>query len=354
MAIRLTRSNNQSGITAYDDAVMFHLIKGKNGVVPGIPSAGDEFKCIYNSNTKKLEISSGMAVMFGRQWEITAGSKVFVDLSSLSGTNFITVYAELNTLDPTNEKVEIKSMSSTGNFPDPGEGSNLITTKTGKARMVLYFVTKERNICSIAKGFELLKETKVKEAASADKADKATSAVYAQYANENYFYNDVTGKNLCVRRKDVHKAELIETKSLLFSGNQHLHRKNSVGTVINLLDTVAEGDMLEVTIETNPVPRRRIVTRCLVERETGAESSDLMIELRTLNPFAGAFGLTSDKFVFGNKNITYQGGKELHFTTVIGLNIPIINISSESIQYSITNDGYFYVDKIYKVEGFDI
>jgi len=114
VAVNLIRKNNQENVTAYEDTVLFHLIKGENGVLPGV---GDLFALSYNSSTQKMKVNSGMGMMYGRQFEIKEGEEVEMDWSALTGIKYISVYVEIDLRDPTNETATFKSTYASSAYP---------------------------------------------------------------------------------------------------------------------------------------------------------------------------------------------------------------------------------------------
>lgn len=139
MGLDLIRRNNQEEVTAYHDSVLFHNIKGVNGVLDAV---GDVFALTYDPVNKVISIGSGMGLTYGRQFEVSDGSTVVIDASALSGTIYLLIYAETDLRVPTAETTLFKYVYARTTYPalPNGEGDNLIAVKHGCARMELWRV----------------------------------------------------------------------------------------------------------------------------------------------------------------------------------------------------------------------
>ena len=232
MAVNLIRKNNGVGITAYQDAVMFHLAKGENGVIPDVH---DEFEANYNSTSKILTIASGMGMAYGRQFEIVPGETIEFDFSTLSGTRYIVIYAEIDLRDPTNEVAILKSSYASTAYPVIDAGDNLIDVPSGIHRMVLYHVLKTGESATIETKFTKLQNDKIKNALLADDAKLINGVKVSHNNTDNEVEVLISGK----------PTEIVERKQLVFSSpnGQLLDYQNT-----ELTTTVAlqEGDCIEV------------------------------------------------------------------------------------------------------------
>lgn len=143
MAINLIRKNNQPAVTAYQDATVFHMLKGhdyagKNGGV--FPGVNNGFGYIADAVNKKFIVKSGMGMLYGRQFELPGNETVEFALSSFETITYGTVYVEVNTMDSENETAQIKCAYSTETWPTLGN-TDIYKNKTGIATMPLYKFT---------------------------------------------------------------------------------------------------------------------------------------------------------------------------------------------------------------------
>lgn len=141
----LTLITKKTGTTtAYHDAVLYHQFKGNSfhrqnsqkigGVFKGIYS---EFNYLVDQTAKTLIISSGMGMIYGRQFELPEGETIKFDFSFLTGEQYVTVYFEVDTRNITDEKVSLKYKYAGGNYPIMEDEINLYQNKLGVARMVM-------------------------------------------------------------------------------------------------------------------------------------------------------------------------------------------------------------------------
>ena len=102
MSIRLIRCNNSSEVTPFDDAVIFHSAKGHDytGRTRGgvFEKVYEEMRHIRDNVNHKFILQSGMAMLYGRQFEIPQNETIEFEISSLAG-KYCVVYVEVkNTL----------------------------------------------------------------------------------------------------------------------------------------------------------------------------------------------------------------------------------------------------------------
>lgn len=142
---RLTLITKNAGTaTAYHDAVLFHQLKGNSVHGQNRQKIGGIFKDVYNEfsytvnqNTKTLIISSGMGMIYGRQFELAEGESIKFDFSFLTGKQYVTIYFEVDTRNITDEKVTLKYKYAGGNYPIVDDEISLYQNKLGVARMVM-------------------------------------------------------------------------------------------------------------------------------------------------------------------------------------------------------------------------
>lgn len=239
MAVNLIRKNNGAGITAFQDSVLFHLSKGVNGVIKDVHN---EFSTIYNNTTKKLIVSSGMGIAYGRQFEIKPGENVEFDLTSLgTATKYISIYAEIDLRDPTDEVVSFKATYSDSAYPQITEGDNLISTPNGLYRMHLFHVLKNSSNATITPRYNLLLSDTIDHARLAEEAEHALDA-----STINGVFIQKNGTTNKIEVVDGTKTDIVERKRLLFSADTHANAKRSKNQTITLSEAIAEGDILEV------------------------------------------------------------------------------------------------------------
>lgn len=128
----LIRKNNQAQVTAYQDSVFLHFIKGVSGVFKDVY---DEFG--YTAEGSNFTLRAGMGIVFGRQFELERGTTQVFNLSTLTGTKYVLVYAEVDTRDMANQKVTFVAINQSLSYPSV-VSQNLISTEQGLAYVPLY------------------------------------------------------------------------------------------------------------------------------------------------------------------------------------------------------------------------
>lgn len=131
MALRLVRQTSDTpNITNKDDAVMTrYAYGGYNGVVKGF---GNE--CGYTTELGVFKVLDGRIVIDG--WEID-GAGWTLDLHSVTGTQYHSVYAEINIAT---ESVKLDSTYLLEKYPTTDKGDDLTEIPNGTARLLLYNV----------------------------------------------------------------------------------------------------------------------------------------------------------------------------------------------------------------------
>ena len=156
MSIRLIRCNNSDPVTPYDDAVIFHSAKGHDYTGD---KRGGVFNKVYNGMgyirdnvNHKFIIKSGMAMLYGRQFEIPQNETIEFNVSSLAG-KYCVVYVEVQSYQdedpdavvgegesaPLIDMLEItaKLEYASDNYPTIGN-TDIIANRYGTATMELY------------------------------------------------------------------------------------------------------------------------------------------------------------------------------------------------------------------------
>lgn len=150
MALRLVRQTSDTpNITNKDDTIMTrYAYGGYSGIVKGFGS-----ECEYTAENGIFKILDGEIIIDG--WEIQIdGAGWSLNLSSLTGTQYHSVYAEINVLT---ETVILNSTYLTGSYPEVNKGDDLTETPNGTARLLLYNVKVESGvIVEVNKKFNII------------------------------------------------------------------------------------------------------------------------------------------------------------------------------------------------------
>lgn len=154
MALRLVRQTSDTpNITNKDDTIMTrYAYGGYNGVVKGFGS-----ECGYTAESGVFKVLDGRIVIDG--WEIDVdGAGWSLDLSMVTGTQYCSVYAEINV---STEIVRLNSTYLTGSYPEVIKGDDLTQTPNGTARLLLYNVKVENGVITeVVKRFEIIRHIK--------------------------------------------------------------------------------------------------------------------------------------------------------------------------------------------------
>lgn len=154
MALRLVRQTSDTpNITNKDDTIMTrYAYGGYNGVVKAFGS-----ECGYTAENGIFKILSGRILVDG--WEIDVdGAGWSFDFSNITGTQYHSVYAEINVAT---ETVKIESTYLTGSYPEITKGDDLTTVPNGTARILLYEVVVENGtITGVSKKVEVIRHLK--------------------------------------------------------------------------------------------------------------------------------------------------------------------------------------------------
>jgi hypothetical protein len=310
VGVTLIRASNYSGVTAYQDAVLFHLFKGANGVIPGV---GNEFAASYSTATKKLTIQSGQGIIYGRQFEIPSGETAELDLSALSSVKYVSVFAELDTRDSGNEVVTIKSLYDSTTYPTIDPGDNLIQQKTGVARIMLYkMIFRPTSGATITKAFNMLRNDWIANADNANSAKNADKAKDSTRINDNLFYASDDGMKII--RSGTNDTDIIEYKKKLYDGAKEL-RYQLIGTVIPINSAVKKGDVLEFVFDANysanSYSPSMVVQRAYVSQDgNGNLYAHVAVALGSVNADSVNAEVIFVNFKFSGTNMIYMGGRK--------------------------------------------
>ena len=150
MALRLVRQTSDTpNLTNKDDTIMTrYAYGGYNGVVKAF---GNE--CGYTADNGIFKVLDGRIVIDG--WEIDIdGAGVLINLSNVIGTQYRSVYVEINVAT---ETVIINSTYLSNAYPTIDKGDDLTSTPNGTARLLLYNVRVENGaITEVVKRFNLI------------------------------------------------------------------------------------------------------------------------------------------------------------------------------------------------------
>lgn len=241
MAVNLIRKNNQLNVTAYEDTVLFHAIKGTNGVFPNV---GDMFSLSYTASNQTMLINSGMGMVYGRQFEIKEGEEVTWDWSALTGVKYISVYVEIDLRDPTNETATFKSAYASGGYPSITDGDNLIASPTGVARLLMFWVYRNSaGTMSIATKYPTYRYDWVGNADFATNSTNATNASNSTKVGNNTITN--SSGNLNVQMSGATTNEIVERRRLIYSNSSGIWLTTNGTATFNCNETINNGDVVE-------------------------------------------------------------------------------------------------------------
>lgn len=133
MAIKLVRESSETpNITNQDDARMVrYAYSGYTGFVKNyLDEVG------YQIDGTKFKLKGGVVVVNGWEVSIENGSWE-LDLSTISGTQYYTIYLTVNL---TTETAVIRSVYASGAYPTVQSGDDLTEDPYGEANVVLYHV----------------------------------------------------------------------------------------------------------------------------------------------------------------------------------------------------------------------
>lgn len=150
MALRLVRQTSDTpNITNKDDTIMTrYAYGGYNGIVKSFGSM-----CNYTAGNGIFKVLDGRIVIDG--WEIDIdGAGIIFDFHNVSGTQYYSVYAEVNV---SLESVKLDSTYLTGSYPEINKGDDLTEIPNGTAKLLLYNVKVENgSITEVVKRFHFI------------------------------------------------------------------------------------------------------------------------------------------------------------------------------------------------------
>lgn len=349
MAVNLIRKNNQPNVTAYQDAVLFHAIKGENGVFPNV---GTAFKLTYNPSSKKATIGSGMGMIYGRQFEIAQGEEVEMDWSALAVGTYVSVYVEVDLRDPTTETATFKATYSATGYPIVATGNDLISLPKGLSRMLMYQVDIKASGITAVQKYSTYKYNYVAKSGYAEEANRATLAVNStKIGGQTVGYND-SRRALEISYKFSSGMNVIEMKQSILSKPVEFFQSKDIGKKLELSGYVNPGDILEIHYEYSQTEAMdynsySIFRGPIVEtweknaqgkRRPGVELTDVGIS-SSAGPGFGLIGIIfTTGSSYGGTSLEYRGGGGLSF------------FASDN-RVVIRDRVKFRVDKVYKIIG---
>lgn len=170
---RLIRANSETPNVANNDD--FRLLRYATGGYNGVlENYGNE--CNYTITGSDFKINSGVIIYQGVDSEIlTAGDTVTV--VNIVGTQYYSVYLEIDLSDSANQTAIIKSDYETSDYPVISAGDDLTTVPTGLANFELYRFTASSGVISnVVQRFSLIEVGNVLHAENADLATNSTNA----------------------------------------------------------------------------------------------------------------------------------------------------------------------------------
>ena len=204
--IDLIRKNGATGVTAYDDSVIFHSAIGHDytGSTRGVVLKGvyKEFAYSINTATRILSVQAGYGILYGREFKLATGTTFDVNLAAL-GTVYLLIYIEVNaSVSP--ETATIKT--SYGSTQPTIGNTDIYSIASGIATMPLYmfYVASSGAVVSLVQDFRHIREPGVAEAALSIPADGTINGTKVSDLVEA----DQTGYVLKARSADVATAAL--------------------------------------------------------------------------------------------------------------------------------------------------
>jgi len=150
--ILIRKPSNTPNITNHDDARMFrYALGGYNGVIEKYKN-----ECSYTINGSTFKINSGEIVIDAWQYGIDASGES-ITVANISGTQYYSVYLEIDLSLIDDQKGTIKSTYDTVAYPTITKGDDLTETQTGIARLELYRLTASSGVISnVVAQFEII------------------------------------------------------------------------------------------------------------------------------------------------------------------------------------------------------
>lgn len=306
MAIKLVRANSDTpNIQNSDDSRLFrYACGGYDGVVKNY---GNELN--YEITGSNFKVKSGEFVIDGWQGDVD-GNGVTIQVDNLGGIQYYVVYAEIDLSVSANQKAEIKAIYNTAYYPTISRGDDLTTTPSGVARLELYrFEASSGVINNVTQVFNVIEYGWCKNAENATNADLATNATNSIYNTENGTYSQFKQTNGILRVGDDNSKNIVEKKTLLWSGSKIFYNTASVGSEVTLSENVVEGDVLEIHYDcsVSSTPKYKVV-RCIVGKVSTNNIGFKLSSLYGGQTTGSGFSLTQDNFKINANKLIYDGG----------------------------------------------
>lgn len=216
MAIELVRKPSETpNVINYDDYRMLRYATGGYNGVNGKYAN----KCAYEIEGSNFKIKSGEIFLYGVQSKID-GIGETITVVNISGTQYYSVYLEVDLSIVDNQKTTIKSLYDAVAYPTIDAGDDLTELETGIARLELYrFEVSSGVISNVVQRFSLIDVGNVLHAENADLATNATNADNSIKNNNNTYSALTQNSNNQLRVGSVDNVEVIEKRTLLWKGN---------------------------------------------------------------------------------------------------------------------------------------
>lgn len=313
MAINLVRKPSETpNISNYDDYRMFrYATGGYNGVVE---KYGNE--CDYEIVGNTFKIKSGEIVIDGVQSNIdSVGVELTVD--NVTGTEYYTVYCEVNLSLIDNQKSEIKATKNTVNYPVIEKGDDLTRNQTGIARLELYRLVVTNGIISnVVKIFKLVEVGTVKNSTN------VTTNINGKAISSIFETNGTTAKtatystnseNSILEAGDTYSGLYKDSDLIIRSNNSNqllpskialLVSNSAIGT-ISLLHSISTGNKIEIHFKISSNYYSGIV----IVPDVSA-TNQVYISVAWHNPLASGLNLCSLNLKFTSTSMitTFSGG----------------------------------------------
>lgn len=235
MAVTLLRKESDiANIANADDVRAFKYAGlGRNGVVKGYLSECD---IIASGNT--FQIMSGEIIVDGWQVRLDA-SGATITTTNISGTQYYTVYVEVDLALSENKIATIKATMDSYDFPTIDKGDDISVFTTGIARLVLYqFTAVNGSVANVTRVFDFLDGvvSLSRKSLEADHADNASNAVVKDDGTFEPLIKNSKGELILSTGK-------VQQRKVLWSAPSPVNiLKNS----ISISEPIQNGDLIEI------------------------------------------------------------------------------------------------------------
>ena len=164
-------------------------------------------------------------------------------------------------------------------------------------------------INNVTQVFNVIEYGWCKNAENATNADLATNATNSIYNTENGTYSQFKQTNGILRVGDDNSKNIVEKKTLLWSGSKIFYNTASVGSEVTLSENVVEGDVLEIHYDcsVSSTPKYKVV-RCIVGKVSTNNIGFKLSSLYGGQTTGSGFSLTQDNFKINANKLIYDGG----------------------------------------------